>query len=89
MLRNDESRLLAASTMLKATTKTIDSLLMVSRSISARKEGTKVIGADDDLALCESVDAQSLKALRLKSEGYSASIHVLQGRVGRLIKLVS
>lgn len=85
-LRNTESKLVSAASVLQATLSIIIGLQSCERSL---KEAKSQVKNDDDLAYFESPDSQGLKSLRLKCQGYLRSVEAVQNRINMLVSLVS
>ncbi|KAK5443322.1 hypothetical protein LTS15_010857 [Exophiala xenobiotica] len=90
-LRNVESKLIVASSILSATQSIIASLEACGRSLaSAKGKGLPLRLTDgNDLADLASPEMQSLKALRIKCLGYANSVEVIKNRVNILIGLLA
>jgi hypothetical protein len=87
-LRNIESRILAASTILKATATTIYALESAGKALAGHAQSL-ASSEDADLALTGPPELQALKTLSLKCRSHLHNAEVVQHRVTKLIKLVS
>ena len=89
-LRNRESRLLVACSILKATLDIIRSLEACARSLSSEPGSSRVLKADpyDDLVTATDIELRALKSLRLKCKGYANSAEVVRARYNTVLALV-
>jgi hypothetical protein len=87
-LRHIESRILAASTILKATATTIHALESAGNALAGHAQSL-ALSEDADLALEGPPELQALKTLSLKCCSYLRNAEVVQDRITKLIRLVS
>jgi len=90
-LRNTESKLLVALSILKATFHIIEGLESYGRSLEKINSNTvpNPYFDGDDLVRLSSLEMQALKTLRLRCKGYLDSVKVIRNRFEMLVGLVS
>lgn len=92
-VRDLESQMLAARTILRSLQTVIQSLWLCGRGLlrDARMSTGGAFSShdEDDLTLLEDPQMRSLEVLRLKTEGYLDSLEVIQRRIDVLVGLVS